>query len=534
VDILTLIERKNFVENVKISTGLLFVVGLFTLLQLASGGLGLHFLKKTNHDIQALSYNAGEQKALNATRDAFVVSRTIFDAAAQTRLHNEKVDTVLEAEKIRDQLHIAAQQFQIFWDIPGLSTTQPKVGDAVKKAYELQLAALAQNSELLTSIADPDVLKQTMDSRSAVTSSARASWDAEYRTYMNATQLNLERVVSASNNAYSFAIWVMIAMLVVAVFLFFVVHFWLRGTLVRPLEKVTQHFNDIGKGDLTGVITVANGNEIGKLCAALQEMQSGLSETVQSIRQGVESINIGTREIAAGNGDLSSRTEEQAAVIVQTASSMEQISSTVKLNTDSALQASKMIRGTVSIANSGEVQMQNMMSKMSAISQSAQKMVEIISVIDSIAFQTNILALNAAVEAARAGQSGRGFAVVAGEVRNLAKRCTDSAKEITTLINESTGYIQDGADLANKTSQTIGEISQAIGKVSAMMEGIALASEEQSSGVEQIRVAITQMDQVTQQNAALVEEVATTASGVEEQSNLLSHSVAVFKLKNAF
>ena len=520
-------------KNVKISSGLLLVLGLFTLLQLISSGLGLHFLKNTNHDIQSLNFNAGEQKALNATRDAFVTSRTIFDATAQARLHHEKVDAVVEAEKIRDQLHIAAQQFQIFWDIPGLSTTQPAVGNAVKRAYERQVAALMQNSELLASIADPDTLKQAIDSRNAATTEARASWDAEYRSYMEATQRSLTHVVSTSNNAYHFAMSIMIMMLAVAVILFFTIHLWLRSTLVRPLETVAKHFNDIGKGDLSGTIAVTNRNEIGMLCAALQEMQSGLSETVQTIRQGVESINIGTREIAAGNGDLSSRTEEQAAAIVQTASSMEQISSTVKLNTDSALQASKMIRNTVTIANEGEVQMQSMMGKMGAISQSAQKMVEIISVIDGIAFQTNILALNAAVEAARAGQSGRGFAVVAGEVRNLAKRCTDSAKEITTLINESTSYIQDGAALANKTSQTIGDISQAIGKVNAMMEGIALASEEQSSGVEQIRVAITQMDQVTQQNAALVEEVATTASGVEEQSGLLAQSVAVFRLRNA-
>jgi len=174
------------------------------------------------------------------------------------------------------------------------------------------------------------------------------------------------------------------------------------------------------------------------------------------------------------------------------------------------------------------------MKKMDAISQSAQKMVEIISVIDSIAFQTNILALNAAVEAARAGQSGRGFAVVAGEVRNLARRCTDSAKEITTLINESRLYIEEGAELANKTSQTMLDISGAVSKVNVMMENIALASEEQSRGVEQIRIAITQMDHVTQQNAALVEEVATTASGVNEQANLLSHSVSLFKVKEVY
>lgn len=518
-------------KNLKISVGLLIVLGLFTLLLLLSSGLGLHFLKNTNHDIQALNYNAAEQKALNATRDAFIVSRNLFDAAAQAKSHHEGVDIPQTVEKMGRELSIASEQFQLFWNIPGLSTTQPEVGEVVKKAFEAQLEVLTKNSELLASVSDPDALKQAIAERSAATLAARDSWDEEYKTYMNATQKNLDSVVSVSNSSYRFAIVVMSLMVVLAVVMSLAIHFWIRSVLVRPLEKVSDHFNDIGKGDLTGDINVLNRNEIGLLCASLQEMQAGLGETVLTIRQGVESINIGTQEIAAGNGDLSSRTEEQAAALVQTASSMEQISSTVKLNTDNARQASNMINDTAEIAGDGEAQMQGMMSKMSAIRESAQKMFEIISVIDGIAFQTNILALNAAVEAARAGQSGRGFAVVAGEVRNLAKRCTDSAKEITVLINESTGYIQEGADLADKTSRTISDISQAIGKVNVMMESIALASEEQSSGVEQIRVAITQMDQVTQQNAALVEEVATTASGVEEQSRMLSQSVSVFKLK---
>ncbi|MCT4706597.1 methyl-accepting chemotaxis protein [Enterobacteriaceae bacterium H16N7] len=300
--------------------------------------------------------------------------------------------------------------------------------------------------------------------------------------------------------------------------------------LVHPLKSVARHFEEIGKGDLTGDIKVDNHNEIGLLCEALQQMQSGLKETVTSIRQGAESINIGTQEIASGNSDLSSRTEQQAAAVVETAASMEQISSTVKQNTDNARQASDMFQNTAIIAAEGEVQMQGMTDKMNVISQSAQKMVDIISVIDGIAFQTNILALNAAVEAARAGQSGRGFAVVAGEVRNLAGRCADSAKEIGSLITESTQFIKEGTELADKTSSAITEINSAVSKANMMMESIALASEEQDRGVEQIRIAITQMDQVTQQNAALVEEVATTAQGVEGQANLLARTVSTFKL----
>lgn len=518
-------------KNIKISIGLLIVLALFTLMQMLASSLGLYFLKDTNLNIQALSYNVNEQKALNATRDAFTRARVIIDLVTLAKTHGDNVDTTKTMADIHKELSTAEAQFQLFWDIPGLSTQQPEVGNVVKKAYEQQMAVITKNSDFLATLSDPNELKKASADNRAATLAIRANWDKEYKDYLTATQNNLERVVNESHRAYSVAIVVMSLLLILAVVLFFVIHGWLRSVLVRPLQRVAQHFSEIGKGDLTGIIQVANHNEIGLLCAALQEMQAGLSETVLSIRHGAESINIGTHEIAAGNGDLSGRTEEQAAAVVQTAASMEQISSTVRLNTDNARQASNMIQDTTGVVCGGEAQMQGMMGKMNAISQSAQKMREIISVIDSIAFQTNILALNAAVEAARAGQSGRGFAVVAGEVRNLAKRCTDSAKEITTLINESTDYIQEGAALADKTSQTMGDISNAIGKVNIMMESIALASEEQSIGVEQIRVAITQMDQVTQQNAALVEEVATTASGVEEQANLLLQSVSIFKLK---
>jgi methyl-accepting chemotaxis protein-4 (peptide sensor receptor) len=517
------------VKNLKISLGLLIVLGLFTLLLLLSSGLGLYFIKNSNHEIQALSYNSAEQKALSAVRDAIIHGRDLLDAAALAKSERGDVDVQQTVGKIRNELRIADEQFQVFWRIPGLSTTHPEIGASVKKAYEQRVATLARNSEILASISDPGTLKQMSAEQN--TAVARDGWNNEYKSYMDTTRSNLDSVVNASNGSYKLAIVVMSLMLLIAIMTFFALHFWIRNVLVRPLETVSQHFNEIEKGDLTRDIHVTNRNEIGLLCLALQKMQAGLSETVLTIRQGVESINMGTQEMVAGNDDLSSRTEEQAAALEQTAASMEQISATVKLNTDNARQASNMINNTASIASDGEAQMQGMMSKMAAIRTSAQKMVEIISVIDGIAFQTNILALNAAVEAARAGQSGRGFAVVAGEVRNLAKRCTDSAKEITVLINESTSYIQEGAELADKTSRTISDISQAIGKVNVMMENIALASEEQNSGVEQIRVAITQMDQVTQQNAALVEEAATTASGVEDQSNLLSQSVAVFKLK---
>lgn len=521
-------------KNIKISVGLLIVLTTFTLMLILSSGLGLYFLHRSNSDIQTLSYNAGEQKALNNVRNAILRARVIVDTAAQAKTHGDDIDEPGIQESIRKEMQTAAEQYQLFVQIPGLSTIHPEVGERMKDRYDQQMGVITHNAGLVINVNDPQELKSALAKYAETTQQVRQAWDDEYRSYIDTTQSNLDGVISYSNSSYHFALYVMIAMLVVAAVLFFVINGWMRKMLVLPLQEVAEHFEFIGKGDLTGEIHVENSNEIGLLFASLQTMQAELNSTVVSIRQGVESINIGTQEISAGNSDLSRRTEEQAAAVVETAASMEQITSTVKMNTDNALEAAQMVQNAAGIANEGEEQMRGMMKKMEAISQSAQKMVEIISVIDSIAFQTNILALNAAVEAARAGQSGRGFAVVAGEVRNLARRCTDSAKEITTLINESRLYIEEGAELANKTSQTMLDISGAVSKVNVMMENIALASEEQSRGVEQIRIAITQMDHVTQQNAALVEEVATTASGVNGQANLLSQSVALFKVKDIF
>ncbi|MDY1035346.1 methyl-accepting chemotaxis protein [Lelliottia sp. CFBP8978] len=518
-------------KNIKISIGLLIVLASFTLMLIISSGLGLNFLYRSNSDIRTLSYNAGEQKALNSVRDAIINARIIIDTATQAKIHGDDIDEPAVQESVRKEMSIADEHYQQFMKIPGLSTIEPDVGARMKERYDQQIAVINRNASQVTTIDDVQELKAEYENSHPSTLQARQAWDNEYQSYMASTQRNLNKVIQFSNQSYHFALIVMLSVLILSAILFLIVNIWMRNILVRPLKNVTQHFESIGKGDLTGEIHVANNNEIGQLFASLQIMQAELNSTVVSIRQGVESINIGTQEIAAGNSDLSRRTEEQAAAVVETAASMEQISSTVKMNTDNALQASQMVQNAAGIATEGEQQMRHMMEKMDAISQSAQKMFEIISVIDSIAFQTNILALNAAVEAARAGQSGRGFAVVAEEVRNLARRCTDSAKEITTLINQSTLYIQEGAELATKTSQTILDISTAVSKVNVVMENIAMASEEQSRGVEQIRVAITQMDHVTQQNAALVEEVATTASGVNDQAHLLSQSVSLFKVK---
>lgn len=518
-------------KNLKIRTGLLLLLAVFAILQLAASGMGIYFINQNDKDINFLETTANEQKVLSDSRDAVLRLRSIIDSTFIQLTNRMPVNVPQVVKALRHELQTSQQNFELFMKIPGLTMEQPELGKIMKKAQEDQVASALTNIGIFENFTTPEQLQKSMTDYQDARQKARSGYDEKYKNYEQLRQENLVKISNISKASYRISILVMCAILVVVALLFLAAYFWLDRILVKPLSKVSGYFEQIGKGDLRHTIEVENNNEIGRLCASLQEMQYELIETVKSIRDGVDSINIGTQEISAGNTDLSSRTEEQASALAQTAASMEQISSTVKLNADNAVQASSMIQASATIANEGEQQMKEMNSKMHVIRTNAQKMGDIISVIDSIAFQTNILALNAAVEAARAGEAGRGFAVVASEVRNLAQRSAQSAKEINSLISESSHHIQEGAELADKTGLTIAEMTGAITKASTMMDSISYASEEQSRGVEQIRVAITQMDQVTQQNAALVEQVATTATNVEELSGSLSNAVAVFQIK---
>lgn len=518
-------------KNLKIRTGLLLLLAVFGMLQLTASGMGIYFIYQSEKEIHFLETTTSEQKALSDSRDAVLRLRSIIDNTFIQLTNRMPVDIPLVVKNLRRELQTSEQHFELFMKMPGLTMEQPELGKIMIKAQEDQVASALTNIGILENFTTPEQLQKSMTDYQDFRQKARNGYDEKYKNYERLRQDNIAKISEISTASYRISILVMCVILVAVVLLFLAAYVWLERILVKPLNKVSGYFEQIGKGDLRHTIEVDNNNEIGGLCASLQEMQYELIETVKSIRDGVDSINIGTHEISAGNTDLSSRTEEQASALAQTAASMEQISSTVKLNADNAVQASLMIQTSASIANEGEQQMKEMTSKMHEIRTNAQKMGDIISVIDSIAFQTNILALNAAVEAARAGEAGRGFAVVASEVRNLAQRSAQSAKEINNLISESSHHIQEGAELADKTGSTIAEMTGAITKASTMMDGISCASEEQSRGVEQIRIAITQMDQVTQQNAALVEQVATTASNVEELSGSLSNAVAIFQIK---
>ncbi len=288
----------------------------------------------------------------------------------------------------------------------------------------------------------------------------------------------------------------------------------------------------IASGDLTSKLAL-RADDRNSMLFAMHNMQGRLTDTIQQIRSGTETITLAAQEISAGNLDLSSRTEEQAASLGETAASMEQLTATVKQTADNARQANQMASSASQIAGEGGTVVQQVVDTMQNIAASSNRVVDIISVIEGIAFQTNILALNAAVEAARAGEDGRGFAVVAGEVRNLAQRSSEAAKEIKGLIEASVHQVDTGRGLVERAGTTMTSIVQAVQRVTDIIGEISAASEEQSRGIEQVNIAITQMDQTTQQNAAMVEQAAAAAQSMEEQSRSLREAVNVFRVADA-
>jgi methyl-accepting chemotaxis protein len=301
-------------------------------------------------------------------------------------------------------------------------------------------------------------------------------------------------------------------------------------SIIRPLSRAVKVAKTVAAGDLTNQFDHGRRDEIGDLMRAMQSMNDGLAKVVAEVQEGTRTIAAGSTEIASGNLDLSSRTEQQASSLEETAASMEELTSTVRHNADNATQANQMAQAASAVAARGGEIVGQVVDTMGAIDSASRKIVDIIGVIDGIAFQTNILALNAAVEAARAGEEGRGFAVVATEVRSLAQRSAAAAREIKELINESVARVGDGAELVNRAGSTMEEVVTSVRRVTDIMAEISAASNEQSAGIDQVNQAIAQMDQVTQQNAALVEQASAASASMHEQSQQLAQAVSEFRV----
>jgi methyl-accepting chemotaxis protein len=344
----------------------------------------------------------------------------------------------------------------------------------------------------------------------------------EERDQINRTADDIQQIYKASRN--------LMLVLAAVIVVFVMVCAWLlTNSITVPLARAVQVARQVARGDLTADIDGGSSDETGQLLDALRDMNANLSGLVSGVRSSTETITVAAQEIAAGNADLSSRTESQASSLEQTSSSMEELTSTVRQNADNARQANQLVISASGVAVKGGAVVGQVVDTMNGIKDSSRKIADIIGVIDGIAFQTNILALNAAVEAARAGEQGRGFAVVATEVRNLAQRSASAAKEIKTLIVDSVAQVDQGSKLVDEAGRTMSDIMSSVQHVADIMSEISAASREQSEGIEQVNVAITQMDEMTQQNAALVEQAAAAAESMEEQAQALAQSISVFK-----
>ncbi|WP_130834158.1 methyl-accepting chemotaxis protein [[Erwinia] mediterraneensis] len=343
-------------------------------------------------------------------------------------------------------------------------------------------------------------------------------------------QLQQEGAAAISDGSTAIEITLIFSSLAVIAAIF--LGYFLTRSIVRPLREAVNIAENVAAGDLRTVIHVKSTDETGQLMQALKNMNDNLQRIVSEVRAGTDLIATASSEISAGNMDLSSRTEQQASSLEETASAMEQMTSTVKQNADNARQANQLAAQASSVAVQSGNAVKQVVSTMEMINDSSKKIVDIISVIDGIAFQTNILALNAAVEAARAGEQGRGFAVVASEVRNLAQRSASAAKEIAQLIQDSVARVDEGGKQVANAGSTMEEVLASVKSVTEIMGEISIASTEQSTGIDEINSAITQMDQVTQQNAALVNQSASAAQSLQEQAAQLAETLRIFKVSD--
>jgi methyl-accepting chemotaxis protein-1 (serine sensor receptor) len=441
--------------------------------------------------------------------------------------HETAAGEQADAQKIRDELTEAATAFRE--DIAA-NMKLPLDGEIRKRLEESNVAleAYIKSAEAIVGLAFSDVV------------AAQARYP-EFEERFKALEVNMEessalieaaadRSIEHSESAATVARSVMMAGVLIAVVTMLLLAAWFIRTITHPLNEAVSLAESVAAGNLDNRIEVHSNDEIGHLMQALKTMNASLAEIVSRVRSGTDTITVASREVAAGSADLSSRTEEQASSLEETASSMEELTGTVRQNAENARQANQLVVSTADVALKGGRVVGEVVDTMASIKDSSRKIADIIGVIDGIAFQTNILALNAAVEAARAGEQGRGFAVVASEVRSLAQRSATAAKEIKALIEDSVDKVEAGGKLVDEAGHTMDEIVASVKRVTDIMGEIAAASAEQSSGIEQVNQAISQMDDVTQQNAALVEEAVAAAESLQEQAGRLADAVSVFKL----
>ncbi|HHA1723978.1 TPA: methyl-accepting chemotaxis protein [Enterobacter cloacae] len=510
--------------KLKIYSAISLIIGLFAMMLFGVTAYSVYDAVSNNNNFKRIVVASDNNDQMrDAAYNISAVMANTNGLMLQAALGNPVSENV--ARHTVNVVKLARQNMDAFMASPFNTEEESRLAAEVNAAFnEVYKVANVKLGYLQNPAGYTGSLENDMELRTALRNKVDQYTDASARMS--------ESYIHASERGYQIMLGVGIAVLILAVGLLLAVRYWLRHTLVRRMETTVEMLRRVAAGDLSQPIEAGSQNEIGHMLTELETMRTSLTSTILGIRDSVQRIHTNAQEIAHGNSDLSSRTEEQAAALQETAASMEQIKTTVRQNADNAHAARELAESASANAHNGGEVMQSLEQIMAQITTSSRQIADINGVIDSIANQTNILALNAAVEAARAGEQGRGFAVVAEEVRNLAKRSADAAKEINQLINTSVSNIDTGSRQVGQASTVMQEIVTSVAQVTQIMGEITSASDEQSAGINQISQAVNEMDLVTQQNAAMVEEAAMAAGELEAQSDALEKLVAQFRLNH--
>ena len=513
----------------RLNIGQRLIAGFASVLVLAVivGSFAVSRLAQVNDDTTDIATNwLVATRTLGEFRTQMSILRR---AEASSLLSGQPEVVAAQTRRIEATKAKAAEAWKAYVATVGLPEERAIAG-GIEAARDRYYVALGKSMAIAAEAATPEGHDKAVADYEG---ESKASFDALSGSVAQDVEFQgkgADRAYKSSQETYAIARLAIVGLLAAAVFVGALMAWIITRSIVRPLASAVKVAEAVAEGNLTSAIAASGADEVGQLLRALHRMNDSLVAIVSRVRNSSDSIATGSSQIAAGNTDLSQRTEEQASNLQQTAASMEELTATVKQNADTARAATQIANGATAAASAGGRVVGQVVTTMEEISQSSRKVVDIIGVIDGIAFQTNILALNAAVEAARAGEQGRGFAVVAGEVRRLAQRSSEAAKEIKTLIGASVEKVETGTRLVDEAGRSMADIVTQVGRVNDLIGEISAASLEQSTGIGQIGDAVNQLDQVTQQNAALVEESAAAAESLKVQAAQLAQVVSVFRL----
>lgn len=523
----------RILDNMTLRMSWTLVLLSFLLMLLVLSGTGLYAVNHSQQSIEQLTnVNVNQQASLNRTNSTLQATRLsmarLYEELIepQTTLTNEERQQ--RATELHSSLNSAQDVFSNFLSLPA------------NAAHEAIISPIVTSFDTML---DVHLLPQVTALYEGDTVTYREQRDAAYQAYAAFYQDAIgffHQVEKEGNNrlnnfdsVISLSTITIITVFIIALMVTVIVYWGVGANLIRPLHRITEHFKSMAEGDLSREEETRGRNEIGVLFTSLRHMQQSLLGTVMTVRESSSEVFTSAKEIAKGNQDLSARTERQSASLTETASSIEEMTSTMERNSENTIQARQVAREAANTADQGGSVVMEVISHMHNIRESSQKITDIIKLIDSIAFQTNILALNASVEAARAGEHGRGFAVVASEVRQLATRSASASTDIRKLIETSANMVETGTHQADKAGETMARIMTSVTQVTTLMDEISVATEEQRAGIREVNIAANDMEQTTQQNAAMVEQASTAAIELQHEAERLNSIVARFKLNES-